>query len=508
MDINSKNNQYIQNEGLATDLKHQAIRGAGFALFSRTINYFIAIGGTVVLARILTPDDFGLVTMVTTITLLLGNFGTNGFPEAIIKEHELSHAMVSNLFWIHIGTNFLLILVFLALTPLIVWFYGEERIRPIIYMMSISIIIPCFSAHHLALLRRNMMFARFAGNEIAATFLSSSLGIMLAAGGFGYWAIVFRRMSVSFFSAIGAWMLCGWRPSLPNFQVNVSKMFNYALHTYGSFVTAYFTRNMDKLLIARFHGSVPLANYDRAYHIFLVPTNQLTGTLNNVALPVLSRLVGERERYIKYFLKSIAHMSFIGMFVSVVTVAIGKDLVLLLLGPKWDLAGELLQILGPAIGMTIVDRTNGWLHLSLGHADRWFRWGILSVFITFTLMLIGVPYGAKGVAAAYSLSLYLLMLPGLWYAGKPVQLSIMKVIGSIWRFFLSAVITGIICLYVLTFQTVTAHFFGELSLLLRLFATVLFCGIVYTSSVVIVFRSIKPITDPLQMIRELFQRAG
>jgi len=497
---------YFNKEDLKSGLRKTAAKGAGLTISSRVIDYIISVGGTIILARLLTPDDFGLVTMVMTVSLLLRNFGVNGFPEAIIQEETINHRQVSNLFWIHLGISITLAIVFVISAPAIIWFYNEPRLEPIIYVMSISIIFPCFSTQHTGLLKRNMQFTKFTVNEVASTFVSTVAGIVMALCGFGYWAVVVRRMAIPASSAVGAWVLCRWRPGLPSKGSNVMKMVKFAFHTYGNFITYYFSKNIDTILIGKFYGSAPLANYDRAYHLFVMPVNQVTSPLSSVALPILSRLRDDKDRYIRYYLKSLSLISFISMSISGIITLIGKDLVLLLLGPQWDLAAVIFTLFGPGIGMMLVYDTHGWLHLSLGTADRWFRWGIFAVITTIGCIIIGLKFGAPGVAAGMSASFYILVLPGLWYGGRPMNRKISDVLGSMWRYFISAVAAGGLSWYLLYSFNLTSEIYLSLNILIRMTVSSILFIILYLLLVIALYQSLEPVSQLLSIIRDMMPK--
>ena len=157
-------------------------------------------------------------------------------------------------------------------------------------------------------------------------------------------------------------------------------------------------------MLGRKWGSQELGNYDRAYHLFVMPVNQLIAPLSGVALATLSRLRDDSERYQRYFIKALSLLSLIGMLLSVIMTINGRDIVLFLLGSQWESTGIIFSALGPAIGMTVIYGTIGWLHLSLGYPERWLKWGIVALVFTILALLAGLQFGALGVALADSLS--------------------------------------------------------------------------------------------------------
>jgi O-antigen/teichoic acid export membrane protein len=115
----------------------------------------------------------------------------------------------------------------------------------------------------------------------------------------------------------------------------------------------------------------------------------------------------------------------------------------LLLGPKWEQSGPIFALFGPGIGITTLYATHGWIHLSIGRADRWFRWGIIEFAVTTFLFVCGLPWGPVGVAAGWTASLWILTFPALWYACRPIDLPIGAMISAVWRYIIASVLAGV-----------------------------------------------------------------
>lgn len=137
----SKFKDYFSTDHLRTDLRTRALRGASVTLIAQACTYGIGTVGTIILARLLTPHDFGLVTMVLAFSLLLQNFGSNGFIEATIQRQEIHHKQISTLFWVNVGINLMLTLLFMASAPVIAWFYKEPLLKPIVVAIAVSILL-------------------------------------------------------------------------------------------------------------------------------------------------------------------------------------------------------------------------------------------------------------------------------------------------------------------------------------------------------------------------------
>ncbi len=278
------NDKYFNTDILRSGLKKRAVKGAGVTVFSQFSTYVIQMIGTIILARLLTPDHFGLFAMVAAFGFLFQGFGMRGFTEATIQSKSINHQKISTIFWIHLALSTILTLIFISLSPLIVLFYGEPRLELIAVAFSFTFIFSALSTQHLALLSRNMQFHRVSANQVSAAITSNLIAITLALQGWGYWAIVAKWVTLPLASAIGAWILCQWRPGRPARDTGVKDMLKFALNTYGNFTLNYLSRNLDKVLIGWRYNAQLLGNYEKAYYFFVMPVNQLSYPLTNVAV--------------------------------------------------------------------------------------------------------------------------------------------------------------------------------------------------------------------------------
>jgi O-antigen/teichoic acid export membrane protein len=498
-----KYHEFFETSDLKNDLKSKTIRGAGVTIFAQLVYYGIQIIGAIILARLLTPDDFGLVMMVAAFSVLFQNFSVIGFTEVIVQREGIHHKQISTLFWINIGLCLLLATIFATLSPVFAWFYKDQRLSTIVIVMSLSIIFAGFSTHHQALLIRKMRFAEKAANDVFAVLFSVIIGILLATIGWGYWALVIRRISIPFTTAIGVWVLCRWRPGLPAFAKDVIPLLKFIFNYYGSFISSYIHRNLDKILIGRFHGSQALGFYERACQLSSMLPNQLYAPLSDVAIATLSRLQNDPEKYRNYYSNILSMLAFISMPASAALTLVGTDLIIFLLGSTWSKAGEVFSALGPGIGMSILYGTYSWLHISLGRADRLFRWSTFALIITIIAFLIGLPFGVLGVAVAYSASYYILICPALWYAGRPIGLRLSFFVSATWKSIISALIAGLLCWHIIYNYEITSNLFIQINIILRILLSILSCISIYLLLIIIFYRSTEPIFRFLSILYEL-----
>jgi PST family polysaccharide transporter len=487
---------YLTIDHVNTDLKKRAIRGGGASITARSADFLIQLGGTLLLARILTPEDFGLIAMVTTITGFFLIFKDLGLTEATIQSAIITHEQVSTLFWINVAFCFLIATLVGLFSPLIADIFKEPRLKLITVVSSSSFIFAGFTNQHMALLRRQMHFYQIAFIEVFAVLLSTVLTIIIALRNASYWALVARPVIQSFITCCGAWIACGWRPGLPVRNANVGGMIKFGANALGYFCVNYFARNLDKALVGWRSGAEVLGNYSRAYYLFIAPINQFCIPLHGVAVTTLSKLRNNTVQFRKFYFKALTAISFIGMPLSTYIAAMGRELILLLLGPKWVSATGVFMIFGLSSGVLIISGTNSWLHVSLGRTDRWLRWGIFSTIITALFFVCGLPFGATGIALGYTLSLYLLTVPAICYAGKPAGLTIRQLCSEIWRYYVAAAFAGVSGWYIARILLINNLIFKLL---------ICFCAFsfLYLALLILLYRGLYPIMQFLDILKTM-----
>jgi O-antigen/teichoic acid export membrane protein len=484
-------------------LRRTAVRGAGVAIAGQAVSFGVMIGSVVILARLLTPADFGVVTMVTTFSLLFRSFGLNGFTELIMQREELTHSLASNLFWIELGIGAILTLAFAGSGHLLALFYHNPAVAPVTAGMSLTIGIGCLGWIHLGLLQRAMRFRTTAMINLAGLLLYVIVSIVLAMAGWHWWALVWGNVTYATVTAAGAWLMCRWIPSWPRRAVGTGSGLKFAMSVYSHCAFSYSTRNTDNLLVGWRYGAQSLGFYKKAYDLFVLPETQLLAPLSAVVVSTLSRVSGNREQFQRYFLRAIAVLALVGMGIGTDFALVGKDLIRFLLGPGWDEAGRIFALFGPGIGVMLLYNTHGWVHLSIGRPERWFRWGLMEFVCTASLFLLALHWGPSGIALAWTVSYFLLMFPGFWYAGKPIGLGIGPVFAVIWKFFAASVGAGVAASLFIGAVPLFATTSGASGAFLRMVSVSLLFFTLYFGGVIALDQGLKPLSDMLSLLRDL-----
>jgi len=277
----------------------------------------------------------------------------------------------------------------------------------------------------------------------------------------------------------------------------------FAFQTYGNFILRYFRRNVDKILLGKFFGSQSLGLYDRAYQLSSMLASQIVLPLNNIALSSFSKLSGDRMRYKYSYLQMISIIAFIGMPLSVMMALISDDLILFLLGSNWVAVGKIFFVFSLSAGLSMIYFTYQWLHLSLGTASRLLRWSILESVVTILCFLVGLNFGALGVAIAFSASIYILILPAIWYAGRPIDLELLSILSAIWKYFVAAFIAGTLSYFILEnfFFPILQN--SQYSTIMRLLSSIIIFAMQYIILIVVLYRSTTPIVHFFMLLHQV-----
>jgi len=434
--------EFFDTEYLKSDLKGRSVRGGAVTMTAQAIKFVLQTGSTVVLARLLTPQDYGLVAMVTAISGFVALFKDMGLSMATIQKAEINHSQVSTLFWINVAVSIVLALILVILAPIISWFYGEPRLTLIALALAGTFIFSGLTVQHQALLQRQMRFSALAAIEIGSLVIGIATAIILALYGAGYWALVGLSAATALSYAVLVWVLCGWRPGLPVRRAGVRPMVAFGGHLTAFGVVNYFARNFDHILLGRFWGANVLGLYSRAYNIMMLPISQIRGPLQSVATPALSHLQNDPIRYKRYYINLITLIAFITMPLMVFLFVCADEVIGLLLGSQWSGAVNIFRILCIVAFIQPVQSTGGLVLISLGQSKRYLTIGTINSIIMVISFIAGLPWGAIGIAVGYTIGCYVMLGPTLWYYFRQSPLSTRDFLSGILRPMIASICMG------------------------------------------------------------------
>ena len=425
------------------DLKQATARGALASTGARVITLLLRTGSMMILARLLLPEEFGLVGMAAVVTGFLAWFKDAGLSMATVQQASITRAQTSTLFWINFAVGGMLALLCTAIAPVLVAFYGEPRLLWLTVALGASFIFNGASAQHQAMLQRNMRFVVLSIIEIISLSLSIVLGIGLAAAGWGYWALVAMAVSQPAVSLMGLWLAGGWIPGMPRQWAAVSSMIRFGgTVTLNNFIV-YFAFNAEKMLLGRFWGAEALGIYGRAYQLINLPIENLNSTIGwLVAFPTLSRVQNDTSRLRLYFLK--AYSLFLSLVIPITTACVlfAEDMILVFLGPRWHEAASVFRLLAPTIMALALIHPLGWLLMASGRTGRSLKIALLIAPVVILGYLLGLSHGPKGVAAGYSASMALLVVPVVLWSIRGTSITFRDILNAAVHPLLSTVVAA------------------------------------------------------------------
>lgn len=416
-----------------SDLKTHTLRGGASAMGAEGIEFLLRLGSIVLLARLLLPETFGLIAMVTAITSIAERFKDLGLSMATVQRKEITHAQVSTLFWVNAGIGALLTLVIMGLSYPIARFYNEPRLVFVTMAIGTSFLWSGAAVQHQALLRRRMQFPRIAGIQVISSALSVALAVVLAVEGFGYWALVAREVSKGVFYAIGTWLSVPWLPGAPVRRAGVRSMLAFGGNLTVFNLVAFLGQNLDQILIGRFFGPIPLGLYRQGVNLVLGPIAQISYPVNSVAEAALSRLQSDRETYRRYYARIVGTLALLTMPLVAFLGVMADDIVLVVLGTQWVPATEFFRIFAIAVFIRPVMSSPGFVMLTQGKPRRYLWWGVISTLTLVACLLIGLMWGPTGVAYAHVASTYLMLLPALLWGFKGTPINLRVFASAVWR---------------------------------------------------------------------------
>ena len=413
------NEKHLATDHLLTDLKGRAISSAFVTIAAQGAQVVLQLASIMVLARMLTPKDFGLFAMVTTVLGFLRVFKDARLSTATVQREGITHAQVSNLFWINVAMSGAASLILAAGAPIIAWFYREPRLVPITLVLSSTFLLSGLAVQHTALLNRQMRFQAIAIIQVGSMLIGIAVGISMAWLNYSYWALVCGNLATVAATVVLTWMAVPWWPQAPARRSGVWPLVSFGANlATGDFICS-FARGADGLLVGRFYGADSVGLYTRAGALLNRPMEQFLVPITSVFVPVLSRVQTQPERYRRTFLQVYEAMALLSFLFTGLLFALARPLTLVVLGPKWEQAAIIFAGFTVAALCAPLATASTWLFASQGRGKDWLFTSFLLSCIILVSFVAGLPFGPAGIAIAYSAATLVVGLPVHYYlAGR------------------------------------------------------------------------------------------
>jgi PST family polysaccharide transporter len=429
-------------------LTRSVFRATQWSAFSQVTRQVSQLVVTVVLARLLSPDDFGIVAMASVVTgfvILLSDLGTSA---AVIQRAEHSRVFLSSVFWVSVGFGLILMVAVASAAPVIASLYREPRLVPILIVVSISFPLNSLIALQRALLEKAMSFEILARIEMLATAIAGAIGIAVAFAGGGIWALVSQAVATPAVMAVVLWGRSEWRPRFEASRAEIRSVIGLSGYLTAFNVVNYFARNADYILIGSLLGKTELGYYSMAYRILMFPLQNLSAVITRVTLPAFSRIHTDDARFRRGYLASIGAIALISFPVMAGVFAVARPFVDAAFGEKWLPMVPILMIFAPVGMIQSIVATAGSIYIAKNQTAAMFKWGLVAAVIVVISFVVGLSWGPVGVAACYGIASVALAYPGMAIPLQFIGLKVKDSLSVLWAPFVSAFLMALLVLAV------------------------------------------------------------
>ncbi len=413
-------------------LKQKAVRSVQWASLSQVVRQLVQFGSLAVLATLLAPEDFGLLSMALVVTGMVDLFKDLGTRVAIIQKTDATPRFLSSIFWVNAGIGTTAALLLLVGAQLIALVYKEPRLIPVLQVLAINFPISGLGISIRAHLEKNISFGLIGIIEAGSVVLGAITAIIMALFDYGVWALVAQSLVTTICTTIFSWILSGWRPQFTFDWQEIRGVLSFSMNYTGFNVLNYIARNFDYFLIGRYLGKEALGYYTLAYRIMVYPVQNISFIVNRVMFPVLSKVQDDNDKISRAFLQISAGIALVSFPLMLGVMALSDSFVEIVLGEKWLPVAGLLVILAPVGMFQSINSTVGAIYLTKNRTDTLFQWGIFSTVITIAAFIIGLQYGITGMAWAYLATSMILFYPSFKIPLRFINLKVRNVLSVLW----------------------------------------------------------------------------
>jgi PST family polysaccharide transporter len=408
------------------------VAGTSWTALSRIGLQIFSIVSATVMARFVPPRAYGLVGMAQVVIGFASLFRDIGTPAAIIRQKQIDDELLTSVFWLNLAMGLFATSACCLAAPFVARFYSEPALLTVFQALSLYFLIASVSNVHSALMNRGFQFARIAAVELLAGAAGLIVGVVSAMLGAGVWSLIAGGLTTAIISSILFVALSPWRPTLSFSSRRLRSLMGFGLNLSGFNVVNYFGRNADNLLIGKYLGASPLAYYGFAYNLMLFPVQGISWTVGRVLLPALAQMQDDCDRFGRAYLRACAAIAFVAFPLMAGVTLLTPEFIAVLLGPKWKPVVPVLRILAPVGMVQSVITTTGQIYTAMGKTDTLFKWGLASTAITVAGFVVGLRWGIIGVASAYAVVMFLLLVPTFWIPFHIIHLPMRNLWIALW----------------------------------------------------------------------------
>jgi len=423
-------------------LKEKTISGIFWSSIKSFSNQGIQFVVGIVLARLLTPREFGLIGMITVFIAISQTFINSGFSSALIRKKNCTQADYSTVFYFNILIGALLFLLLYVLAGPISDFYNEPQLKWLVRVLALDLIIGSITLIQGTTLVKRIDFKLQAKIVVISSILSGIIGIVMAYTGFGVWSLVARSLSGSVFRSVLLWIWNRWYPSLIFSSRSFKELFGFGSKLLVSSLIDTLYNNIYFFIIGKYFAAQELGFYSRAKSFTNLPSKNLNTIMSRVTYPVLSQMQDDKERLKAGYKKMIKNIMFISLVLMAILAAVAEPMVITFIGEKWRPSIIYLQLLCfPGMFYPLHSLNLNMLNVK-GRSDLFLKLEIIKKILVIPFIIIGIFYGIKVMILGMWINTIIAYYLNSYYSGKLIDLSIREQIKDIFPSFILAIIVG------------------------------------------------------------------
>jgi O-antigen/teichoic acid export membrane protein len=410
-----------QSPAGSPELRANVVRGLAWSITSLLTSHVSRLIFGIILARLLTPREYGLAAMALVFSSLVLVVSDLGLGAALVQRPTITEPDRSTVFWTSVFIGLGLTALGFLLSGAVASLFGEPSVQPMFAVLSVTFLIMALGRAQAALFQREMNFRAISIRGITATLVGGSVGVAAAAMGFGAWSLIAQHITIAAASTVLLWTFSPWWPQLTFSRKSLRDLGGFSLNVSGARIVEYLNASSDKLLIGKFLGSSALGIYSIAYNIVLIPLTGLLVAVRDTLFPALSRIQDDRNRLAAGWLRSTRLLAAISMPAMLSLVVVAPDFVVVVLGEQWEQAVPILQILALAGIVQSISAVAGTVLTAVDRTHVLLRFSLVEVAFVVIGIGVGLRWGIIGVAAAYTIVTAATRLFLSWLSARAVQ---------------------------------------------------------------------------------------
>ncbi|MCD4819032.1 MAG: lipopolysaccharide biosynthesis protein [Candidatus Cloacimonetes bacterium] len=458
-------------------LRNKAISGASWSLTGRLLRQGVNFIVGILLARLLLPEQYGLVGMATVFIYILFTFVDSGFNYALIQKSECTQADYSTVFYINFVISLIAFIILYNSAPWISEFYNEPKLIKLVRVLSIVVILMAFTLVQRSIIIREVNYRLLARIEFFSQLLSGVIGIILAYTNFGVWALVWKILLNQLFINIQLWLMNKWKPSLVFSKNSFNQLFGFGSKILFSGILQRIYIESYKLVVGKVYSSHELGLFTRADQFQKLPSSTVNNSILSVVFPIFSKMQNDPKRFKQALIKTISIVMFYNFNAMVLLAIIAKPLIQVLLGEKWIGVIEYLQLLC-AVGLFVpLQGLIMQTFSSKGKSGMYLINEIINKLLMIPAIFLGVLFSIKSMIFGMIISTLVSLFINIYYVNKLIDFKVRELLKILFPSLRVVTLMG-------TVSLLMSHYFTDLVsptiLLILLILVSLICIVLFS----------------------------